>query len=331
MTNYKNNIENLIVRYLSAEISEDENKELFDWINHSAQNKSDFIAIKDIWDSSRKISDHADEQLAVFYKRQYLKSRDSKIVFIKRTLSVAAILLMAFIINNLVPRTTNKSIDSIQVFSVPLGSRSKVLLADGTEVNLNSGSELTISEAFTSRNRTATLTGEAFFNVKTDPNHPFIVRTDNFDIKVTGTRFNVCAYKEDKQSTTTLTEGKIELQIQNSNKVVNINPGEKFSLDNKKHDYSLAIADVEQETAWKSGEFIFKKIMLIDLTKRLERWYDVKLTFSDDRLASFSYSGRFKNQETIWQILDALKLTSPIDYKRISYREFKIINKSINK
>jgi ferric-dicitrate binding protein FerR (iron transport regulator) len=202
-------------------------------------------------------------------------------------------------------------------------------LADGTEVNLNSGSELTISDSFSSSNRTATLTGEAFFNVKTDPKHPFTVRTENFDIKVTGTQFNVCAYKEDKQSTTTLAEGKIELQIQNSNKVVNINPGEKFSLDNTQQDYSLTIADVEQETAWKDNEFIFRKIMLIDLTRRLERWYDVKLTFSDDRLASSSYSGRFKNQETIWQILDALKLTSPIDYQRISYREFKIIHKSI--
>lgn len=330
MNKYENNIENLIVRYLSSEISDDENKELFDWINQSSQNESNFIVIKDIWDSSRKISDRVDEQLAVFYKRQYLKSRDSRMVFIKRTIYVAAILLSAFIIGNLLPTTTNKSIDSLQVFSVPLGSRSKVLLVDGTEVNLNSGSELTISNSFSSSNRIATLSGEAFFNVKTDPKYPFTVRTENFDIKVTGTQFNVCAYKEDKQSSTTLTEGKIELQIQNSNKVININPGEKFSLDNTRQDYSLAIADVEQETAWKDGEFIFKKIRLIDLTKRLERWYDVKLTFSDDRLASFSYSGRFKNQETIWQILDALKLTSPIDYKRISYREFKIIHRSIN-
>lgn len=330
MNKYESNIENLIIRYLSSEISDDENKELSDWINQSSHNKSDFIVIKDIWDSSRKISDRADEQLAIFYKRQYLKSRDSRMVFIKRTISVAAILLLALIIGNLVPKTTNTSTDSLQVFSVPLGSRSKVILADGTEVNLNSGSELTISDSFSSSNRTATLSGEAFFNVKTDPKHPFIVRTENFDIKVTGTQFNVCAYKEDKQSTTTLAEGKIELQIQNSNRVVNVNPGEKFSLDNTQQDYSLAIADVEQETAWKNNEFIFKKIRLIDLTKRLERWYDVKLTFSDDRLASFSYSGRFKNQETIWQILDALKLTSPIDYKRISYREFKIIHKSIN-
>ena len=330
MNKYENNIENLIIRYLSNETNYDENVQLSDWIKQSAQNKSDFIAIKDIWDSSLIISDRADEQLAVFYKQQYLKSQENRSVLIKRIISVAAFLLLALVIGILVPRTSHKPIDNFQVFTVPLGSRSKVILGDGTEVNLNSGSELSYSNSFSNQNRSVTLTGEAFFNVKSDIKHPFIVKTKSFDIRVTGTRFNVCAYTGDNQSTTTLTEGNIELQIQNSNKVVNVNPGEKFSFDNTLHDYTLSVADIEQETGWKDGEFIFKKIMLIDLTKRLERWYDVKLTFSDDRLASFSYSGRFKNQETIWQILDALKLTSPIDYKRVSYREFQIIHRSIN-
>jgi ferric-dicitrate binding protein FerR (iron transport regulator) len=64
-----------------------------------------------------------------------------------------------------------------------LGSRSKVLLADGTEVNLNSGSVLTIPNSFSSRNREATLTGEAYFNVKTDAKHPFTVKTGKFDVR----------------------------------------------------------------------------------------------------------------------------------------------------
>jgi hypothetical protein len=60
------------------------------------------------------------------------------------------------------------------------------------------------------------------------------------------------------------------------------------------------------------------------LVKKLERWYDVKINYSDDRFDSYNYTGRFKNQETIWQVLDALKLTSPIDYKRNGFREFNL-------
>lgn len=325
-----NNIENLMVRYFNHECSEDESGELLTWVNQSGQNKNNFIVLKDIWDSSRKIPDCTENQLVNFYKNRFLKSGNSKMVFMRRAIAFAAVLVVALVIAILVPRTSNKPIDGLQVFTVPLGSRSKVLLADGTEVNLNSGSELSYSNSFSSKNRSVNLTGEAFFKVKADIKHPFIVKTKNFDIKVTGTQFNVCSYSEDILTTTTLAEGKIELQIHNSDKVYEVKPGAKFSFDSNAREYSLAAADVEQEIAWKNGEFIFKKIKFLDLTRRLERWYDVKLTCSDEQLTSYTYSGRFKNQETIWQVLDALKLTSPIVYKRKSFREFKISYKLNN-
>ena len=327
----QNNIENLIIRYFDRELTIDENKELLNWINRSAKNKNDFIALKDIWDSSRRIPDCTENQLVNFYKTKYLKSRNSKMVFMRRAVAFAAVLVVALVIAILVPRNSDRPIDGLQVFTVPLGSRSKVLLADGTEVNLNSGSELSYSNSFSGQNRSVTLIGEAFFKVKADPKHPFVVKTSDFDIKVTGTQFNVCSYKEDILTSATLTEGKIELQIHNCNKVYEVRPGAKFSFDNNKRRYSLAAADVEQEIAWKNGEFVFKKIKFQDLTKRLERWYDVKLTLSDDRLKTLTYSGIFKNKETIWQVLDALKLTSPIDYTRSSFREFKIIYKPYKK
>ena len=325
-----NNMENLMVRYFNHECSEDESGELLAWVNQSGQNKSDFIALKDIWDASHKIPDCTEDQLAQFYKTQYLKSRNSGLLFVRRAIVVAAVLVLALVIGILVPRTSDNTKDGYQVVNVPLGSRSKVTLADGTEVNLNAGSELRYSNSFSRQNRSVTLSGEAFFHVVTDAKHPFVVKTKNFDIKVTGTQFNVCAYSEDILTTATLAEGKVNLQIHNTYKVFEIKPGEKFSFDNNVREYSLAAANVEQEIAWKNGEFIFKTIKFLDLTKRLERWYDVKLTCSDERLTSYTYSGRFKNQETIWQVLDALKLTSPIDYKRKSFREFEITYKPKN-
>jgi ferric-dicitrate binding protein FerR (iron transport regulator) len=86
----------------------------------------------------------------------------------------------------------------------------------------------------------------------------------------------------------------------------------------------LSEADIESEMAWKDDQFIFKNIPFPELAKRLERWYDVKLNYSDQRLQEYAFTGKFKNQETIWQVLDALTFTIPISYEKTTFREFNI-------
>jgi len=321
--------ENLIVRYLNGTCTKEEQVELKDWIEESTDKKNEFLSIKDIWDSLNSPKERTAEQLALFYKNQYQKSKKSRIVLMRSFSAIAAILIMALIFTVLVPSNNVKPIENLQVFSVPLGSRSKVILADGTEVSLNSGSELKYSSGFSSANRVVSLSGEGFFSVKSDPEHPFTVKTADFDIKVTGTKFNVCSYPDNKFSATTLAEGKIGLQMNGSSKILEVEPGEKFQIDRETQKFSFSDADIESEIAWKDGEFIFRKIPFPELVHRLERCYDVKLSFSDSELHNYAFTGRFKNQETIWQVLDALKLTSPIDYQKTTFREFTITYKPL--
>lgn len=319
--------ENLIVRYLNGNCTREEQEELKAWIEESADKKNEFLSVKDIWDSLNTPKDRTAEQLALFYKNQYTKIKNSRIVWIRSFSTIAAILIVGLVFSVLVPTNSTKPSESVQIFSVPLGSRSKVILADGSEVSLNSGSELKYSAGFSSENRVVSLTGEAFFSVKTDKEHPFTVKTSDFDIKVTGTKFNVCSYADNKYSTATLAEGKISLQLKDKSKMLQVVPGEKFQLDRKTLTNSLSNADVESEIAWKDDQFIFKNIPFPELAKRLERWYDIKLNYSDQKLQSYAFTGKFKNQETIWQVLDALKLIFPIDYQKTTFREFKIIYK----
>jgi len=319
--------ENLIVRYLNGNCTREEQEELKAWIEESADKKNEFLSVKDIWDSLNTPKDNTAEQLAIFYKNQYLRSKSSRILWIRSLSAIAAILIVGLIFSVLVPTNSTKRSESVQIFSVPLGSRSKVILEDGSEVSLNSGSELKYSTGFSSENRVVSLTGEAFFSVKTDKDHPFTVKTSDFDIKVTGTKFNVCSYSDNKYSTATLAEGKISLQLKDKSKMLQVVPGEKFQLDRKTLTNSLSSADVESEIAWKDDQFIFKNIPFPELAKRLERWYDIKLNYSDQKLQSYAFTGKFKNQETIWQVLDALKLIFPIDYQKTTFREFKIIYK----
>jgi ferric-dicitrate binding protein FerR (iron transport regulator) len=321
--------ENLIVRYLNGNCTREEQEELKVWIEESTDKKNEFLSIKDIWDSLNSPKERTAEQLALFYKNQYQKSKKSRVVLIQSFSAIAAILIIGLIFNVLIPSNTVKPTENLQVFSVPLGSRSKVILADGTEVSLNSGSELKYSSGFSSSNRVVSLTGEGFFSVKSDPKHPFTVKTSDFDIKVTGTKFNVCSYPDNKFSATTLAEGKIGLQMNGSSKILEVAPGEKFQIDRETQKFSFFDADVESEIAWKDGEFIFRKIPFPELVHRLERCYDVKLNCSGSELQNYAFTGRFKNQETIWQVLDALKLTSPIDYQKTTFREFTITYKPL--
>jgi len=327
--NDKENIENLIVRYLNGNYTQEEQEELKTWIDESQVNRSEFLQIKDIWDSLNNQKDNTAEQLAQFYKKQYSKSKTKQLIWIRSLSAVAAILLLGLVISVLVPFSRETPSENLQVFSVPLGSRSKVMLADGSEVSLNSGSELRYSTGFSSENRVVSLSGEAFFNVKSDAKHPFTVKTSDFDIKVTGTKFNVCSYSDNKYSTATLAEGRISLRLKENADMLKVEPGEKFQLDRKTQKHSLDEADVESEMAWKDDHFIFKNIPFPELAKRLERWYDVKLNYSDQKLQEYAFTGKFKNQETIWQVLDALKLTTPIDYQKTSFREFSIIYKPL--
>ena len=317
-------IENLIARYLNGDCSEIEKTELLEWINRSPDNSKEYLQIKDLWDTTNHQDSKSSEQLVFFYKTQLEKSKRARTILIYRIVAVAAILIIALIGNALIPNRTVEGAHPLSVYSIPLGSRSKLVLFDGTEVNLNSGSSLTYSNEYNSGTRCVTLTGEGFFKVKADKKHPFIVKTADFEVKATGTQFNVCSYANDSFSNTTLAEGNVDLRLLKSNQTFKIAPGERFKLNRSGGNYAQTTVDVGSELAWKDGEFVFNSIPFPELVKRLERWYDVKLVWSGKKLESYSYSGRFKNQETIWQVLDALKLTSPIDYKKTAFREFAI-------
>jgi ferric-dicitrate binding protein FerR (iron transport regulator) len=243
--------------------------------------------------------------------------------------AVAAVLVIGLLTGILLLKDSFIPVNHLEMFTVPLGSRSQVILADGTRVNLNSGSSLLVDDHFSQQNRVVTLNGEGYFEVKADRKHPFTVKTDKFDVKVTGTKFNVCSYEDDREISVTLMEGQIDLFTGN-HQSFQMKPGEKIRFDQETMHAVLSGVDAQSEMAWVNNEFIFRGIPFPDLIRRLERWYDVKLIYRGTTFDSMIYSGSLKNQETIWQVLDALKLTTPIDYRKSNFREFELIYKPMS-
>ncbi len=316
------NNEQLIARYLNGDLSSKDGEELIRWVNERPENKKLFLEIKDTWDASLKSKDLENEQLLLFYKKQAFRKPKARLIYWLS--GAAAMLIVGMIAGNLLQ--SPQRIGQTESFTVPAGSRSQLTLADGTKVDLNADSRLVLDDHFSSRNRIVTLTGEGYFEVKADESHPFIVKTGKFAITVTGTKFNVSSYADDKEVGATLAEGRIRLTT-GDNKAYLLKPGDKISFDQKTMSPSLERADVEAELAWVNNEFIFKEIPFPYLIRRLERRYDVKLVYHGEAFNSMVYSGKFRNQETIWQVLDALKLTSPIDYRKRNFREFELIHK----
>ena len=316
--------ERLIARYLNGDLSAGEREALIRWMEECPGNKKQFFELKDIWDASSKRERQETDPLLQFYKKQAVRKPASQRKILLAGIAIAAMLMIGLLIHGILPG--QKSVSHLESFTVPLGSRSQLTLSDGTKVNLNSDSHLELADNFSSKNRTVSLTGEGYFEVKSDKEHPFTVKTDKFNIKVTGTKFNVNSYSDDENVSATLAEGHIQLSAKNQETYI-LTPGEKISFNQKTMSPSREKADVEAELAWVNGEFIFKQIPFPDLIRRLERWYDVTLLYKGSEFDTMLYSGRFKNQETIWQVLDALKLTSPIDYKKSNFRKFELIYK----
>lgn len=320
-------IEQLIASYLNGELSQEERTELMNWVRTDPSNKALFYDIKDIWDSARPASVDVNQQLIHFYKTQAQKKKKRVLPVWTNVAAAVAILLIGLFSAQFVPFLKPKPQSMVESLQVPKGSRSEIVLADGTKVNLNSNSKLELDENFSGTLREVHLDGEAYFEVKSDKQHPFKVHTQKFDIVVTGTKFNVSSYREDTNIGATLAEGRIKLQTKTMGEIV-LKPGQKISFNQQTMNPVLTKVDVESELAWVDGEFNFKDIPFPDLVRRLERWYDVKLLYDGREFDSMTYTGRFKNQETIWQVLDALKLTTSIDYTKINFREFKLYLKT---
>ncbi|MBS0031727.1 FecR family protein [Chitinophaga sp. 22321] len=220
------------------------------------------------------------------------------------------------------------------------GSKTSVVLPDGTSVVLNACSQLRYDvNKFLEGDREVMLTGEAFFDVKHDPHHPFIIKAEQVNIKVLGTVFNVKAYKEDATVETTLMSGKVEVSFTESGtskgKVVVLEPEQKLIIDkknistsatastgNSNHHFSIAPAKIRPEeqpstaptTAWMNDRFEFDKVTFEDLSHDLERWYNVTVRFRNEKYKNEVFTGAFRKQ-SMEEVLQALQLMSGFQYE----------------
>lgn len=180
---------------------------------------------------------------------------------------------------------------------IPYGKTSELLLPDGTKVFLNAGSRLVYPEIFVGKTREVFLVGEAFFDVKRDEDHPFIVQVDELRIRVLGTKFNLSAYPADNVVETVLAEGKVLMEQNNAglfDKAIEMAPNQLASFDRTTKKTIIKTVDTDNFILWTAGMLKFESTDLNRITKQLERYYNIRFQFSDPMLGALRISGKLE-------------------------------------
>jgi transmembrane sensor len=284
-----------------------------------------------------------------YYKQLYVNStRDNKTertrVIRQFLLPVAASLIVAFMAGSLLKdkwfAPVGKTSMAYNEIIVPLGAKSQVLLPDSTRVWLNAGSKLRYPAVFSKKNREVFLEGEAYFDVTKREKDLFVVNASDIQVKVYGTKFNVKAYPEEGEILTTLVSGSVSIDLKNiagDNKTLWLKPNQTATIKKTPEfqfaDKTSTIAppdaiasvhaldslvlvksmDTEPITSWKDSIWVIRGEELEKLAIKLERRFNVKISFEDEGIKKYKFSGSLI-EETFEQVINIIQASAPVKY-----------------
>lgn len=209
---------------------------------------------------------------------------------------------------------TYTSVESTYEIKVPAGSRTNIVLPDGTEVSLNAGSVLRHSRGFGIRDRNVTLNGEGYFKVAKNEKIPFLVKTNDVQISVVGTVFNVRAYDDDNYVMVYLLEGRVNLSA-SSGSVMKLFPSDQVFYDKGTGRMEKMKSNVNTACDWLDGKLTFDNVPFVNIAHRLERKYQVKISIDSEQLRAERFSGSFDSNQSINDILDEINVEKQYTWK----------------
>lgn len=196
---------------------------------------------------------------------------------------------------------------------VPRCCEYHLVLADGTQVWLNSESELRFPADFVGKERRVFLKGEAYFQVARDVLKPFRVEAGEMQVEALGTGFDVNAYQDDGKCITTLVEGSVCVSWEQGGKGRLLKPGEQAILQDR--ELSVVKVNTEDVTGWKEGRFVFSNMTLGEIGRQLERWYDVEINFQDAQVCAYRFTGVMKRYNSLSQLIGLIEETTNVKFQ----------------
>jgi len=262
--------------------------------------------------------DQIDTKKALSKVSSLIESNNSRSTFLYYLMRVAAVLFIPLLVATgwlLINRNTEKTPTKFAYQDIynPGGIRSNIILPDGSQVWLNGNSRLKYQIPFDTKLRKVEIEGEAFFDVKKNPDKPFIVTNGSLTVKVLGTRFNFKSYLNDTFSEVVLQEGSVSLSLagnSTTNQVV-LKPGERAVHENSSSKFNIEKVNINNYIGWKTGKLILNATSMTDVAKMLERWYNIEVKIEGSKILNYEFTTTFEN-ESLSQVLELLSMSSPI-------------------
>lgn len=309
--------EKLLQKFIENNVNSYEKENIISWIEKSPENQKKYNLLKAryVANTLKKVREKQHQKV---FNLPYKYNRKKLAPSLSIAASITLILgfLLFYAINTDEKITPSEIVESNLSEIIEITTKNnlhqEIKLPDGSIVFLNTGSQITYPKIFNDSIREVTLIGEAFFDVAHNKSKPFIVKTEEFNIKVLGTTFNVKSYPEDKQIETVLVTGKVEL-IRKEEKLVLLAPSQKAIFDKEKKKIKITPSTSEDATAWKIGKLVFKETPFQQVVIDIQRKYNKKIIINSPKLLDYKYTGTF-DDVTIEEVIQLLTISSPITY-----------------
>lgn len=315
-----------IARYLDKTATEAEKEELLHWISQSKENERFFFTMKDLYEAGNWSNLQYEAHTPQTWKQ--LKSKIETIPGADRKkshkllplLKYAAVFAVGVLLSTWFLRPDKSNIinpDFKNNIVTGIGERSQLVLPDGTHVWVNSCSSVSFHYDYGTKSRNVYLKGEAYFKVAKNAKLPFIVHASGIAVKALGTSFNVTAYDNDNVLSAVLLEGSIRFEQTKTGKARVIKPGEKISFTKTSQKISIENVNAESYVTWSTGETRFEHLKMEEITKRLQRAYNVNFVLENEKIKNMNFTGTFRNYESLDQILKVINTNTNLNCKLI--------------
>ena len=271
------------------------------------------VSLKEIWDGcDAEVSTETLAQLSAALSRLGLRHSSLRRPVLSFISAAAALVAVALISVYLARKSIHPVATEFTQCCVHYGDTAIVRLSDGTQVAMNGGSTMVYPVSFDGGTRTVFFSGEGNFSVASDPEHPFIVKTDNMEVLALGTRFCIESYNGERICRTTLMEGKVSVSVPSlDNKSFILEPGMQLSLNIPARDISVSNVDAEKVAQWENGYLYFVSASFDEVVSRMERRYDIEFIYDSSKGYNRSLNLRFMPDESLDEALEVLTMVIP--------------------
>jgi transmembrane sensor len=329
-------MQDLIVKYFNGQLSPEEKEALFTRLQADEAWQKEFSTMQNLRGLTSWLpvaTDEADAVGKLLSFKQARRHEQQRTSFFRRQwMGYAAAILISVVSTwsafyfTMKDSPGGKQIEQIayEEFSTPAGQRALVKLHDGTTVWLNARTTLRYPNRFSPAERKVELDGEAFFDVAKNESAPFIVSTEKLSVKVTGTQFNVFAYRGQKDFTTSLTEGSVLVYTPgDESKGMVLTPNEYVALeDNRLVKKTFSNTDF---LLWKEGIYAFDDVPFREIVKKLELYYDITIIVQNTTIGNYRINAKFRQRDGIESVLKTLNNMQDFTYEKDDEKNIIII------